>query len=57
MHTPAILNKVVKPINVTINCDSKVRKWAYENAYTLTFLSVLFVVTWTIIVMINIVLA
>jgi hypothetical protein len=35
-----------EPIKVSIECRSKLRKWAYDNAYTLVFMSVLFAITW-----------
>lgn len=35
-----------EPINITLSCNSRVRKWAYDNAYTLILLAVLFAPTW-----------
>jgi len=31
--------------------QSRIRKWAYENAYTLIFVSVYFMVTWVVVVL------
>lgn len=31
-----------------IICNNKLRKWATENAYTLIFLSSMFIITWII---------
>lgn len=33
-----------------IFCNSRVKKWAYENAFTLIFLSVMFIITWCLII-------
>jgi len=35
--------------------DSKLRKWASDNAYTLIFLSILFVITWVLDIVFNII--
>jgi hypothetical protein len=46
--------KIAEPIEVHITCRSKIRKWAYENAYTLIFVSVYHVLaTWGIIFVIG----
>jgi len=50
----ALLRRIGEPINVHITCRSKVRKWAYENAYTLIFASIYFMVTWVIVIVANI---
>lgn len=31
-------------------CPEKIRKWAYKNALTLTFMSAMFIVTWLLMV-------
>lgn len=43
----------IEPIEVTLLCRSRVKKWAYDNAYTLAFLSVMFVVTWIVLVVVE----
>lgn len=35
-----------REINTVIFCRSKLRKWAFDNAYTLTLMAVLFAITW-----------
>jgi hypothetical protein len=40
------LQDVREPIFVQLSCRSKIRKWAYENAYTLVLIAVLFAITW-----------
>lgn len=38
---PAALQDIREPIEIEIPCKSKVKKWAFDNAYTLIFLAVL----------------
>jgi hypothetical protein len=33
-------------IHILIPCRSKVRKWAFENAYLLVVMAVMFAITW-----------
>jgi hypothetical protein len=47
------LREAVRPINIQLTCRSKIRKWAFENAYTLIFLSIFYVITWVLIVVAN----
>lgn len=35
-----------EPINIVIPCTSRIRKWAFENAWLLIVLAVLFIPTW-----------
>jgi len=39
---------IKQPYNVRIMCHSRLRKWAYDNAYTLLLMAALFAVTWTV---------
>lgn len=39
-----------EPLNIEITCTSRIRKWAYENAFTLIFLTAMFIITWIVIV-------
>lgn len=41
MGAAEVIHKVREPIEIEITCRSKIRKWAFENAYTLIFLSIL----------------
>lgn len=43
-----VIERVREPIAEEILVRSKVKKWAYHNAYTLIFLSVMFVITWVV---------
>ena len=47
------LKQVTKPIEIKIICHSRLRKWAFDNAYTLIFLASLFVVTWVLMLVIH----
>lgn len=38
---------LLDPIEDTIPCKNKLRKWAAENAYTLLLMAILFGFTWT----------
>jgi hypothetical protein len=53
VRTPAALKQVMAPIEIHITCRSRLRKWAFDNAYTLMFLSAMFVVTWSVIVLVH----
>lgn len=44
---PEVVKQVASLVGKKIP-DHRVRKWASRNAYTLIFLSVLFILTWTI---------
>jgi hypothetical protein len=35
---------------IHLHCKSKVKKWAYDNAWTLTLIAVLFFITWAAII-------
>src|SRR5687767_8177291 len=50
VKTPRRLQEVITPIEIQLTCKSRVKKWAFDNAYTLIFLSCMFVITWCIIV-------
>jgi hypothetical protein len=41
-----LLEEIREPIYVQLPCRSKIRKWAYENAYTLVLIAILFAITW-----------
>jgi hypothetical protein len=43
-----VIERVREPIAEEILVRSKVKKWAYHNAHTLIFLSVMFVITWVV---------
>lgn len=47
-----MIDNMREPIDEHINCRSKFKKWAYDNAYTLIFLSFFFGVTWLIMIVI-----
>jgi len=40
------LDKIREPLNIELTCTSKVKKWAFDNAYMLIFISVFFAITW-----------
>jgi hypothetical protein len=40
------LEKIREPLNIELTCTSKVKKWAFDNAYMLIFISVFFTITW-----------
>ena len=40
------IKDVREPISVKLTCNSRIRKWAFENAYTLIVMMVLFGITW-----------
>jgi hypothetical protein len=45
VKSPAeFVHEIREPIEIEIPCKSKLRKWAFENAYTLIFLSILCVI-------------
>lgn len=48
-----LLERTSEPIEVKLHCTSRIRKWAFENAYTLVFLVFMFVITWIIAVVLN----
>lgn len=39
-----------EPIQITLTTPSKIRKWAFENAYTLIAMAIFFIITWILIV-------
>lgn len=43
---------VLEPVDIIIPCKSKIKKWAFENAYTLIFLAFMFIVTWVIMIIV-----
>jgi hypothetical protein len=43
-----LFQKARTPITVYIPYGSRFRKWAYDNAYTLVFLTVMFFITWIV---------
>ena len=47
------LKRITEPIEIQLFCHSKIRKWAFDNAYTLIFLSSFFIVTWILMVVIS----
>lgn len=46
MQAPRCISEIREPIDIVLPCRSKVKKWAFENAYTLMTMAVLFGVTW-----------
>lgn len=40
------IHRVREPIEIVIPCHSKLRKWAFENAYMLILMAILFGITW-----------
>jgi hypothetical protein len=42
-----------EPVKVHLLCQSRIKKWAFDNAYTLIFLAVMFFITWTVEVVIK----
>jgi hypothetical protein len=47
--TVTVTEKVKIDPPVHLECDDRIRKWAWENGYTLIFLSVCFLITWVVI--------
>lgn len=43
-------NLIGEKVEITLTTNSKIKKWAFENAYTLVFLSIMFVLTWAVFV-------
>lgn len=53
MNTPMGINPIRElrePINIVIPCKSKLRKWAFENAYTLIIMAFFFGITWVVMI-------
>lgn len=46
MPMPHPIRGMREPIQIELPCKSKVKKWAFENAYTLILMGVLFALTW-----------
>jgi hypothetical protein len=49
--TSLFKHSVLEPVDETIKVKTKLKKWAATNGYTLTFLSFMFIVTWTLEIM------
>jgi hypothetical protein len=50
MKIAITIKHIREPINVQIDCRSKIRKWAYDNGPMLIFFSVMFFITWGLLV-------
>lgn len=48
------LKAVKEPIDIVLPCRSKIKKWAFENAYMLTLVFILFAITWVAILVVGI---
>jgi hypothetical protein len=44
------LNEIREPIEIVIPCRSKIRRWAFENAYMLIVMAIFFVITWGVMI-------
>jgi hypothetical protein len=51
--TVTVTEKVKIDPPVHLECDDRIRKWAWENAYMLVFLSGCFVITWLVFLVTN----
>jgi len=40
------LREIREPIDVILPCRSKIKKWAFENAYVLIVMAIMFGITW-----------
>jgi hypothetical protein len=50
MKIAITVKHIREPIDVQIVCRSKIRKWAYDNAPLLIFLTSMFFITWVLLV-------
>lgn len=53
-HPRATARALIEPCEEAILCPNKIRAWAAQNAYTLTFLSIMFFITWILAVILSV---
>jgi len=45
-HSTSLVNTVRLPVEIKLTCKSKVKKWAFENAWVLIVMAIGFAITW-----------
>lgn len=42
----SVISQIREPIEIVIPCKSRIRKWAFDNAYTLLLVTFVTIITW-----------
>ena len=50
MRFPHPTEHVRLPVEIHLTCKSRVKKWAYDNAWTLIVMAICFTITWAYLV-------